>query len=150
MSDLPPTPELPYTGPWLEAAVICDRWLTEQDGVISIIRVIDQINLAVGGPDLPAEMPEGQLQLKMVVLLRSGEAKGRHPFQLIVELPSGQRLDPQGGDLHFTGEERGVNLLLDVQTPAVEGLYWIDIIVSGKLLTRVPLRLNYARLPGGG
>ncbi len=32
---------------------------------------------------------------------------------------------------------------------AVEGTYWFDVLINDQLLTRVPLRVMYQRVPGG-
>jgi hypothetical protein len=137
-----------YAGPWVQAALVCDRWLVEGDGVISLIRIVDQVNVNAG-QDAPPELPEISIQFRVAVMLKAGEARGRHRVELVVELPSGQSLGAQGGDVHFTGEERGVNMLIEMQAPAVEGLYWIDVLVNSRRLTRIPLRVNYAQMQPG-
>jgi len=47
------------------------------------------------------------------------------------------------------GEERGVNLILQLQIEALEGLFWFDVAVNQQLLTRVPLRVTYQRISTG-
>lgn len=50
----------------------------------------------------------------------------------------------------FEGEERGVNLILNMKIEAMEGVYWFDVSVNERLLTRVPLGLMYQRVPSAG
>ena len=52
-----------------------------------------------------------------------------------------------GLTVHFEGEEKGQNFLLDVRfTFEYEGLYWFRIGMDGKPLTAIPLRVKYDRI----
>lgn len=135
-------------GPYVQLATFCEKVLQEQDGVLSIIRAIDRIILT-GAEGAPSELPEGgTLQLTLAVALKADDAQGRHPVALRVQSPSGVFLPEQRFDVMFEGGERGVNLILNLGLEAVEGLYWVEIVVSDSLVTRVPLRVMYQRVPG--
>ena len=135
-------------GPHVVTAAICDRVLQEQDGVLSLIRVIDRLTVsASGGPDLPSELPEGQITVNFAVMLRSGDARGRHPVSIAVETPDGRTLPPQSLDVMFEGEDRGTNLLMQISVPGMEGVYWFTVSVNDRELTRSPLRVIYQRMP---
>jgi hypothetical protein len=135
-------------GPFVQLATFCERVLQEQDNVLSIIRAIDRIILT-GSENAPSELPEGgTLRLTFVVALKADDAQGRYPIALRVQAPSGVYLPEQRFDVMFEGGERGVNLLLDLALDAVEGLYWVEVLVSDSLLTRVPMRVMYQRVPG--
>ena len=137
------------SGPWVHAATFCEKVLQEGDGVLSLIRVIDHIQVAAKGSGAPDELPPGPLTLTLVVMLKSDEATGRYPLTVRPNQPSGQTLPDQTIDLNFTGQERGNNVILNVQIEAMEGLYWFDVLLNGsQLLTRVPLRVSYQRMPG--
>lgn len=132
------------SGPYLAMAVLCEKVLTEQDGVISVIRIIDRMTIATAGPDVPDEMPPTPLQLAAVVAFRSGEARGRYSVTLRPEDPSGRQLPSLEMPIHFEGEERGANMLVNFNFVAeLEGLYWIDVIFQGDVVTRIPLRVIY-------
>lgn len=136
----------PPKGPFVQAAVFCDRLLMEQDGTASIIRVIDKITHLVLGPDVPAELPQFTMQLKGVVMLKPGSALGRATFALVGERPDGQRHNLGESTVHFEGGLRGVNIPLDVTvTFGQEGLYWFDVLIDGELMTRMPLAVEYDR-----
>jgi len=134
-------------GPYVQFATICDRVLREADGVLSIIRAVDRV-IITADPEAPSELPEGRLTLTLVVSLKSDDARGRHPVTIQVHEPSGIAEEPKALEALFEGEERGVNLLVDFDLVAKEGLYWFDIGIHDRLLTRVPLRVIYQRIPG--
>lgn len=132
------------TGPHLAVAVICEKALQEQDGVLSIIRIIDRVTVSVTSPDAPDEMPETALSFVVVVGLKSGAARGRHKLSLRPETPSGQQLAAMDVPIHFEGEERGANVVAQfAMTADEEGLYWVDVLFGDSLLTRIPLRVLY-------
>jgi hypothetical protein len=136
-------------GPYIALAVFCEKVLQEADGVLSLIRVVDRVQVTASGTgDLPDELPLQQIPMTLVVSLRSGDARGRHPIHLDVELPSGQTLERRSVDVMFEGEDRGANVILNIGLEAQEGVYWIAISCHDQELTRVPLRVIYQRIPG--
>jgi hypothetical protein len=136
---------VPKPGPHIAMAVFCERVLDEKDGVLSVIRIVDRFTITVRGPGVPSEMPAGQINVTLVVGLRSGNAKGRHSLSIWPELPSGERATKTEMPVFFEGEERGVNAVLQIVMPITqEGLYWFDLILDeNQYLTRVPLRIVY-------
>jgi hypothetical protein len=137
-------------GPYVTVATICEKVLQEADGVLSIIRSVDRMNITVTGPGAPTELPQGVIQPTLVVCLKSDDAMGRHPLNVRVQQPTGLMLPTQTFDVMFEGAERGVNLILQMQLEAIEGLYWFEVLLNESLLTRVPLRIVYQRIPSGG
>ena len=123
---------------------MCEKVLTEQDGVLSVIRIVDRVTVTSAGPDVPDEMPPTQLNLSAVVSFRSGSARGRYTVRLRPEDPSGVQLPVLEMPVHFEGEERGANLVISFNMLAEhEGLYWIDVLFREDLITRIPLRVIY-------
>lgn len=137
-------------GPHVQVATFCEKVLIEQDGVISVIRSIDRFILsASAAAGAPAELPEGGiLQTTLLIILRAGDAKGRHPVVIRAQQPSGAYLPDQSFDATFERDEHGVNLILNMALPIIEGLYWCEVLVGERELTRVPLRIMYQRVPG--
>ena len=132
------------SGPHLAIAVLCEKVLTEQDGVLSVIRVIDRVTVSSAGPDVPEAMPPTQVSLSAVVSFRSGSARGRYTVRLRPEDPSGMQLPALEMPVHFEGEERGANLVISFNFLAEhEGLYWIDVLFQEDVVTRIPLRVIY-------
>lgn len=135
-------------GPFLAAALLCERVLTEQDGVISLIRIVDRLTHTVVGPQAPPEMPPVRISWQLVLIFKSGAARGRAEVVLRLEAPSGLRIPQQTVlPVFFEGEDRGVQLVagLDLELTQ-EGLYWIDVLLEDRLMTRVPLRVIYQRV----
>ena len=46
-----------YTGPYLVAALFCEKVLSEKDGVISTMRIVDRITITVSGEAPPRKCP---------------------------------------------------------------------------------------------
>ncbi len=118
---------------------------------MSIIRAVDRVTLNALGPDAPPEVPEGAVfSATLLIALKSGDARGRNAVVVRQEQPSGQYLSDHTMDVMFEGDERGVNLVLNLTFPAIEGLHWFDVLVNNKPLTRVPLRVIHQRAPRSG
>jgi hypothetical protein len=138
------------SGPFLAAAVLCEKVLQEQGGVASLIRIVDRHTIRTIGPEAPQEMPAARIDWSLVLIFKAGAARGRAEVKLTIEAPSGLRL---GDEIHlpvlFEGDDRGVQLVAQLGLELrEEGLYWIDVRLDGRPVTRVPLRLVYERLAG--
>lgn len=135
-----------WGGPYLSTAFFCETILTEQQNVPSYIRVVDRVTYTPQGVDLvgPGVMPPMSFQCYLVVSFKSGKAKGRHDVHIRVEPPSGIRGENQVFPLFFEGEDRGaaINIQLNLILES-EGLYWFDVLMGGRLMTRMPLRVIY-------
>jgi hypothetical protein len=141
-------------GPYINAAVLCERVIQETDGVLTIIRAVDKVTAQpILGPDdtaAPGIMQPFPLSLSLIVLMKAGQARGDYTLSIRPEDPTGGQLPALETPVSFTGTDDGqgasvvINLNLGVQH---EGLYWIDVLLSGELITRVPLRIEY--LPAG-
>ena len=128
-------------------AGLCEQVIEDKTGVLSLIRIVDTITHTEAHPDAPTEMPPVTYPLKMVIMLKSGRARGRHELKIIPELPSGEVKSPFSRTVHLEGEERGVNNIINmVFTFTTEGLYWFNVYLNDSLLTRIPLRLKYNRV----
>jgi len=134
-------------GPYVQMAGLCEQVIEDKTGALSLIRVIDTITHTEARPDAPPEMPPVTYPLKMVVMLKSGRARGRHELKIIPELPSGEAKSPLIRSIQMEGEERGVNNIINMLfTFTMEGLYWFNIYLDDSLLTRIPLRIKYNRV----
>lgn len=135
-------------GPYLQAALLCERVLQEKDGVLSIIRVIDRILVQVMGPQLPEQMPPAPVACYAVVMLKTGSFAGKYKLQLTPTTPSHKPLPSASIDVLLEGgEDRGQNVVMPLQFLAEEeGVYWFEIRLAEQILTKVPLRLIYQTL----
>jgi Family of unknown function (DUF6941) len=135
------------SGPYLNAAVICEKVLQEKDETLSIIRMIDRFNVTVSALGSPENLPPIPLNLAVLISLKSGKAKGRSTVKLRIEMHSGLKLPDQLLPVLFEGEDRGVNLILNLNLVIdQEGVYWFDVLLEEQLLTRIPLRTVYQRI----
>lgn len=137
-------------GPYLKTAVLCERVLREADGVPSLIRIVDRIIHTRSGPDAPIEMPPLSHNLIAFVSVTSGQARGSYEIRIELEEPSGLRKPPMISTVLFEGEDKGVNLVLNMAaTFEYQGLYWFNVYLDDKLLTKMPLRVIYSRVTHG-
>ena len=140
------------SGPYLNAALLCERVLQERDGVLSVVRVVDRVTLTAVSAETPAPemIPPSTLAFYILIVLKSGMYKGTAEIKLEINSPSGQRIGFSTVDAFFEGDDRGVNLVSPVQFQVSEdGLYWIDVTCLKELLTRIPLRVIYQRQSQG-
>jgi len=135
-------------GPYVQLATFCEKVLQEADGVISIVRMIDRIGVSAQGTNAPPELPGGTIRTTLVVALKSDDARGRHELTIRAHQPSGQTLPDRKLDVIFDGDDRGFNLIVEIDVEAMEGLYWFDVLLNESLMTRIPLRISYQRMPG--
>ncbi len=136
-------------GPFICMAVFCEMVLEEKTGVLSIMRIIDRINISAGA-EAPENMPPFPLNLKAVVALKAGFLKGKYTVTVKPITPSGRELPEVKLPVLFEGDERGANLILKIALQVQEeGLYWFEVSIEGhQLLTRMPLRILYQRMGG--
>lgn len=134
-------------GPYLQIACFCDMVLRDETGVISLIRVVDSITHTERGPTPPESMPPVSYPLKLVLVFKSGTARGRSTVKLVPEKPDGSTEDPLYFSVHFEGEERGVGLILDFRfIYTLEGLYWFFVYIEDQEVTAMPIRVKYDRV----
>lgn len=137
-------------GPYVQMAALCERVLEGKDGVLSVIRIIDRFTFTASGPSPPEEMPPGTINITIVIMLKSGFARGRFNLRIIPNTPSGKTLSGLGAGVLLEGDDRGANVVLSGQMHVKEeGLYWFDVLLQEQLLTRIPLRLVYQRVIQG-
>ena len=139
-------------GPWLAAALLCEKVIEDKEGTLSLIRIIDRVTTTAVGQGTPSEMPPTPITVTLVAAFKSGSARGRSDFRIDAEAPTGLRTPlAQALSIIFEGEDRGANLIINLNfTAQHEGLYWFDLFLDDKLVTRVPLRVVYQRQETGG
>jgi hypothetical protein len=131
-------------GPYLQMAVICERVLQEQDGVLSAIRVIDRLTHTIVGAQMPDPLPPVSYTVWFAIAFKSGSARGRHTLKIVQEQPSGLRRDMFEHSIMLEGEDRGANFVAQVEARfEQEGVYWFDVFLSDQFVTRMPFRLSY-------
>jgi hypothetical protein len=133
-------------GPFLNVAVLCEKILQEKDGVLSIIRMIDRVQVE-GSAE---EMPPIPFQCFVVVALKAGIARGKYTIKITPHSPSGVRLPAAELPALLEGEDRGAGVVFNLNIEIrEEGLYWFEVQVQDVLVTKIPLRFVYQRLVTG-
>ena len=64
------------TGPYLQAALLCERVMEEKDGVLSVIRIFDRVIQTASGPSAPEAMQPLNYAMTALIILKSGRATG--------------------------------------------------------------------------
>lgn len=140
------------TGPFVGLAVFCEQAIEEKDGVITLVRVVDQMTVSVSDPDAPDDLPPGAgIQTTLVIGLKAGQALGKQKVQVVFEHPDGSRHAGPELPVHFTqAPASGANLILKTTLAlSTTGLYWADVLVNNRLVTRSPLEVRYQVIPPG-
>ncbi len=141
------------TGPFVNVAAFCERVLQEKDNVLSAIRIVDQINVQALGDVAPEDLPAvSTIQSTLLVMLKAGDARGPQTIQVVIEDPAGGRREgPEQSVLFSPGPAGGVNLIIPLMIQlSSAGLYWADVLINRRLVSRVPLAVNYTFTRGPG
>ncbi|MGC2447511.1 MAG: hypothetical protein WA477_07700 [Candidatus Sulfotelmatobacter sp.] len=139
-------------GPYLNAALLCEKVLVERDGVITAVRLVDRVTVMAVSSTVPAPelLPPSSVSFNLLIVLKSGVFKGTAAIKLVIHTPSGKQVGESGTDAFFEGDDRGVNLISPLQFQVTEdGLYWISVYCAEELKTRIPLRVIYQRVNQG-
>ena len=132
-------------GPFLSAALLCEKVLEEKDGVKSAIRIVDRVTHSALGPNPPDQMEPFDYGLTLLIKLKSGSARGIHTLQVRLVKPSGESPTPLRQSVFFEGEEdRGIDVIgqMTIRFDQV-GIHWFHIYLNDIRLTQIPLRIIY-------
>jgi hypothetical protein len=137
-------------GPYVAAAVFCDSVVRGDDGVLTAVRMIDQITITIPAdapPDVPSEGKNLLAQIEGLIGFKRGNAGTKHSLKLVMNSPSGKGTVVFEQPAEFRGEAQGGYHLRLKSAIAVseEGLFWLDVIMDGKLMTRMPLLISVKR-----
>ena len=130
--------------PVVGLACLCEKVLTEKDGVITLVRLVDQFTAVV-----PPNLPEGfkpHISMTLVLNLRAAGLTGKHDVRIVMHGPT-KAADPQDFVVEFPpGDLSAVNLLLTVGIGIEKfGNCRLDVLFDGEPLTTVPFRLIEAQ-----
>src|SRR5262245_45206440 len=104
--------EQDWGGPYLSAAVFCEKVLGEKDGVLSAIRIVDRITVTASGTAPPEKMPPTNIQVTALVAFKSGFFKGSAEIKLVGRTPSQRIFADTTLPMLFEGEDRGAQSVL--------------------------------------
>ncbi len=130
--------------PYLAAAFLCERILHERDGVLTAIRIVDTFNVTLP-PNLP---PDAKPAIQITGLLSfkkssPGAEAEQHQAEIRLRTPSGREHPPAVFDVFFKPEQiAGANQIIQMNIGVEEfGLHWLDVLLDGEPITRIPFRL---------
>jgi len=137
------------SGPHLIAAILCGTILQEANGLVSAIRLIDQVTLSLVRLANAEEPLRPLVELNALIVFNSGGFQGDRTLVLEIESPTGHIYpSPATLVIPFQGGERGVNIVTALRFIAEsEGLYWINVLLDQDQFTRVPIRIDW-EVPG--
>jgi hypothetical protein len=145
-----PAEEAGQPGPWLRAALVCERIILEADGTPTLVRVIDRVygTRMTFGPtghlaDAPADaaVSEATLPLQMFLFISwmTGPVQVERDVEIRLERPDGSRVTLFSDHITFEGGYLALNIHLGMFLDAEsKGLFIADVLVSGQLQTRIP------------
>jgi len=134
-------------GPYLALATFCEQLIEDKSGALSLIRVVDRMNITSQGPTAPDQMPAAALTWFLVLSFKSGETRGTIPVKIEPELPSGMKLSPISLSAHFEGGSRGVNIISRLNMKLdMPGIYWFWVYVNEIFVTKIPVEVIYSRI----
>lgn len=137
-------------GPFIQAACFCNMVIEDKTSTLSLFRIIDNFTRTITDPSPPMDMPPTTFQAKLVLMLKSGKARGRGDIVIRMEEPSGISNDMMSLSVHFEGEDKGQNLIANMNiTFNQEGLYWFHVLLDEEKLTSIPFRVKYSRITTG-
>jgi hypothetical protein len=131
-------------GPYLSAALLCEKVLHEVDGVNSLVRVVDR--WTISGPT--EDMPQTAIQTTLVLMFKSGIHRGPARLTITPVTPRNATLATIDIPVLFEGDEdRGVNVVIPMAFPVQEaGVYWLGVRLDGQIVSHIPLRVIYHRI----
>src|SRR3972149_3620183 len=93
-------------GPFIQAACFCEMVIEDTTGVLSLIRIIDTLTHTAMGQEPPKDLHPFTHNLKLVLMLKAGKARGRFSLKIYPELPTGETKNPADVTIHLDGEEK--------------------------------------------
>lgn len=140
----------PIGGPFLSVAAFCDNVMQDTDGTMSAIRIIDKINVnipAAAPITVPSESAKLPVAVWLLLMFKSGSAKGKHELSLNITSPSGKRGKALKQEVVMSPEPSGgVNVKIHFSLGIAKGgLFLVDVLMDGRVMTRMPLLVTVAR-----
>lgn len=133
--------------PLVRAAMVCERVLTERDGVLSAVRILDRLIAPAPPEGAGGPLVRAPLTL-LLMLVGAGVAPGPHRLLLHTQLPGGERVGAREMTIAIPeSPELGCNIVLDLRFEAsIEGLYWFWVAFDAedRILAGIPLHVERA------
>ncbi len=133
-------------GPYLLMAVLCQTAQQDQYGSFSVVNVLEQLVAGTSDPNAPEQMPTFRFQGDLAISIASGKSSGSHTVSVVPIQPDGERLDPVTQRIKLKGNDHRATVVSNVSIDITqEGVYWFNVTLDDRPLTRIPLRIRYER-----
>jgi len=131
--------------PFLNLATLCERYILEPDGGLTLFRIIDRFTIVGTTP----EMPIANITFNLVVGFRAGEMSGPLDITISVLSPDAQRIQEVTIPVIFEAPQDRMVLSVGQMNLSLSqpGQYWIVIKLAEEEYTRIPLKGVYQRQP---
>lgn len=139
-------PPDPWVGPYLNIATICERYILEPNGALTLFRIIDRFNVQGTTPEMPATT----ISFHVIVNFRSGHVLESRELgiKIVDETESTIQQEFRVPMLFEAPEEKAAQAIGQINLVVNRtGLYWIVITLAEVEYTRIPVRVAYQRQP---
>ena len=129
--------------PLVYLAAFCERVLQEQDGTISLIRIIDRVTATLPDGVLPENIDSLKVSVNAMLGFKSGPVTGTREVGLRIRNPRGEIQETKSPvPMNFLGGHHGINLIFALGFEArLPGVHWIDVILDDHVVTAMPLEV---------
>jgi hypothetical protein len=129
-----------WDGPYLNLSVFCTEARQDVDGWSF---------LGVHGGSVGNGAPWSYAEAVLAVTLTGGNRRGTSILDVFATFPDSTRERVTGPDrLTFDGPAFGHTVASPIRVPAhTEGIVWFDIMVDGRLMSRLPFQIQH-EIPG--
>lgn len=131
-------------GPYVQAALLCERVVQETGGRVTIVRLLDRVVVRARVAADPAQIQPTNVSCQAVIILKTGAHPGRFRLRLRLVSPSKKPLREFSTEIDLPNkEDQGVNIVMPIRFSATEeGVYWFEVRLDGEeVLTKTSLRL---------
>jgi hypothetical protein len=145
------TPTKNSGGPYVAAALFCNSILEDSDGIVSALRIVDEIRVVINPnapPDVPSKADPIEIPLFALIIIRRGDAPaGMHQLALAMETPDGKTEEVYKGEITMPDHPNGAAVIKSRVTLRLHssGVFWIDVILGENRLTRMAMNLLIQR-----
>lgn len=129
---------------FIELAILCDEVLIEENGTVSIIRVINRMR-----PPYPDDLVVSK-QIHLALMLVEGwDDPQVNTIQLDLVAPDGTKEEGTENEFVFPEDRRNMVQTFQIQfTGDQTGVYWFELNINGRLRKRLPLQVWIPALVG--
>jgi hypothetical protein len=137
-------------GPYLAAAVFCESIIEDQRRLTSALGILDglQILIPAHAPeDFPSVTKKLPVTLNILLMFKTGDSPGKHTLRLVVEQPNGKKSEMMSQEIELAPEPHSGGSVRSVANLGIfsSGLFWIDVFLDSKRLTRMPINIDIKR-----